>query len=209
MQVQELISDSNRYQLIHILHHNDIQSFVLEQYSAKTPWIQFYKLSRWFLILLAISLMAFWGITEQLSGWQILAAVAYGLLSFIVLIPIHESIHGIASLLLGAKKVRFKVLWRKLAFLAEAPEFVMNFKTFFLIAIAPFFIINSILLIWMLFHLQSPYYLLIGLVALLVHTLGCIGDFALISFFEQQKEAEIYTFDRAGAGCSYFYKVIK
>ena len=164
-----------------------------------------YKISRIITIILCIALILYTAGSGQLSGWQILAGLGYGILSFLVLIPIHEAIHGIVSMLLGAKKVRFKVLWRKLAFLAEAPDFVMDFRTFFLVAVAPFFIINTLLIGLLLSCGYAPFYLLIGLSALMIHTMGCIGDFALISFFEEQKGKKIYTFDRAGSGASYFY----
>jgi hypothetical protein len=41
--------------------------------------------------------------------------------------------------------------------------------------------------------------------ALLFHTSGCIGDFALCSFLYENKHLTVYTYDDYAARKSYFY----
>jgi hypothetical protein len=38
-----------------------------------------------------------------------------------------------------------------------------------------------------------------------MHSLGCVGDFAMIAFFELQGKQAVYTFDDEKAEVSYFY----
>jgi hypothetical protein len=84
-----------------------------------------------------------------------------------------------------------------------ADRFVIASKPFILLAIAPFIIINSLLIIGIAI-LPTPYnYILAG--ALMMHTSGCAGDFALISYYYVNRSKEIVTYDDQSAQITYFF----
>ena len=63
------------------------------------------------------------------------------------LIPIHELIHGLFYKLDGAPAVQYKANFKKFIFYAMADQYVTTFYSFVILAIAPFVIINTLLLI--------------------------------------------------------------
>ena len=164
--VQELISNNDKYQLVYVLHHDQIQQFVQQYFNEKTKWVIFFKILLYMVIGTCFTTMFFLGFSNILNIDKILYSFGLGIVSFILIVPIHELIHGIGYKLIGAPKVRFKAFWRKLSFIAEAPDFVVDYKRFFPVAVAPFFIINSALLVFIIWQIQSPFAVIAGLSAL-------------------------------------------
>jgi hypothetical protein len=120
-----------------------------------------------------------------------------------ILLPLHEWIHGLAYRKVGADKVSYVAQWRKLVFYAMADRFVAGKKEFYLVAFAPCIVINLLLLLgFFIFSVQTEF---IFLSALLLHMSGCIGDFAMVSFFYEHQDKEVYTYDDALAAKTYFY----
>lgn len=87
-----------------------------------------------------------------------------------------------------------------------ADQYVVNFYSFVVLALAPFVIINSLLLTAILFTSGSLSFLFAGM--LFVHTAGCAGDFALISYFLENNTKNLVTYDDIEKGKSYFYKKV-
>ena len=116
-------------------------------------------------------------------------------------------IHGLTYRMVGAEKVSYVAQWRKLVFYAMADGFIAGRKPFMLVALAPCIVINFLLLIGFFFSgVQIEF---VFLSALLLHTGGCIGDFAMVSFFHQHKDKEVYSYDDALASKTYFYALKK
>lgn len=65
--------------------------------------------------------------------------------------------------------------------MAIADQFVANKSEFTIVAITPFIVITSVLLI--LIPFVSHYWMLTILGTILAHTSMCSGNFALLSFF--------------------------
>lgn len=142
-------------------------------------------------------------IWANLTGYFLL-----GVLSFFLLVAPHELIHGLMYRFYGAKEVAYGVIWSKLAFYAIAPNFVVSKKEFIPLAIAPFLVLNGIIVALLFLSISNPEWhcFLWGL--FLTHSFGCIGDFAMMSFFDYHKSKKIYTFDEKNAAISYFYEAI-
>ena len=120
------------------------------------------------------------------------------------LIPIHELIHGLFYKLAGAPTVSYKANFKKFIFYAMADKFITDQKNFVRLALAPFIVINSILIISILLSSGIISFLLAGI--LFIHTAGCAGDFALVSYFIENDGRNLVTYDDVSKGESYFYK---
>lgn len=138
---------------------------------------------------------------ENKSGF-VMAALG-GMAAFVVLIPLHEWLHGVGYKWAGAPLVEYRMNRRQFVFYAIADRFVTRKRPFVLLALAPFIIINSllVLLIALLPSGWTPW--LCG--ALFMHVAGCSGDFALISYFITHWDKDPVTFDDAEGGETHFF----
>lgn len=118
-------------------------------------------------------------------------------------IPIHELIHGIACRVLGAKKIVYGVEWKHMMFYAAAHNFVMNRKQFAIVALSPFIIITTFFMAAAI--LSEGLNSLMWISAAFFHGTMCIGDFGLLSFFNENSGKEIFTYDDITEKKTYFY----
>ena len=126
-----------------------------------------------------------------------------GIALFFLLVPIHELIHGFVYRCAGANKVSYKAVWKKFIFYAMADKFVTYKMPFMFIALAPFVVINSALILVIFFAPASQFFIWMG--ALFMHTAGCSGDFALVSYFYTFWDKDPVTFEYVEEKVSYFY----
>lgn len=145
----------------------------------------------------------YWLRTGVLDLDTFMTRTLYGTAATLLLIPLHEGIHGIMFRMLGAKDVRYGVIWRKLMFYAVGHGFVTRFAHFRAIALAPFVVISIGLLGAAYFVPPDWQAFLFGTFAF--HTLCCIGDFGLCGYMHQFRHQNPVTFDDADARMSYFY----
>ncbi len=202
----EDLNKSGRYRLLYVLNHMEIADFVSYHLFSKT------FLARFFINFLLLSLFIF----LFFSGYHLflhpefclsyLQSFVLGLLSFFLMVPFHELIHGFMYKFYGAPKVKYGVYWSKLAFFAVAPEFVVSKREFIPLAIAPFIIISTFLIILLGISLSNKVFSFYLWGIFLIHSLGCAGDFALIGFFEKMGKRKIYTYDDSDSQKSYFYE---
>ena len=87
--------------------------------------------------------------------------------------------------------------------MAIADKFVANRKEFFIVALAPFAIISTTLIVLLLFSGQLWTFTILGV--LLTHTAFSSGDFGILSYFDYHKNLEIVTYDDKANSISYFY----
>ncbi|MEO5947545.1 MAG: DUF3267 domain-containing protein, partial [Chitinophagaceae bacterium] len=80
-----------------------------------------------------------------------------------------------------------------------------NRKEFQIVALAPFTVITTILLISLFFAGQLWSLTILGI--LLTHTAFCSGDFGLLSYFDFHKDKEVVTYDDVENKISYFYGI--
>jgi hypothetical protein len=134
-----------------------------------------------------------------------LAHLGYGIALSFLLIPIHEYLHVLAYRYLGAKHTAVKSNWKKLYFIAVADRFVANRKEFAIVALIPFIVINSCLLLAFLSVGGDWVFTILGL--LIFHTTACSGDFALLNYFQVNKKIDLVTYDDVNKQVTYFYAI--
>lgn len=100
------LRDETRFRLLARLGHKDLIPFVGAYYRRNLTWVTLlhYTLSV-ALLAIAIAIGVRGGYT--LDDW--LSRFGAGVLSFFVLLPIHEAIHGLVYKLAGARDVRYGV----------------------------------------------------------------------------------------------------
>ncbi len=132
------------------------------------------------------------------SGWLLL-----GIPATFLLVPLHEMVHGLMFRWYGARDVRYGVIWRYLMFYAVAHAYVVHYRQFRYIAMAPFAVISVLCAAVFPFVPATWQALLLGLYCF--HTLCCAGDFGLCAYFYKYRERKPVSFDDADNGISYFY----
>lgn len=188
-----------RYELLDTLRFDEIGPFVSEYYQKRrTPLIYAH-------IAFSVIFVALWVgvIFADGTGWaDALMMWGLGLAGFLLLLPVHEALHGLAYRLLGATDIRYGINWRKLYAYALAHRFVANTRQFTWVALTPFLVINTFLLF---LAALIPEYRAVLLTVLVWHTMGTSGDFALLNYFRLHGSRMLYTYDDADIKTSYFY----
>jgi len=180
------------------LPHDEINPFIRKYYFVEISWV---VLSH---SLFSVLFLAVW-IQEGIDGgygvggW--VSRVGAALLVFLVLIPVHEGIHGLMYWMLGAKDVRFHVSLRKAAAFAIAHHDVASAREFTWIAIAPFLVITSLFAALLTVY-PGQSFLITGMI--LMHTAGCSSDWAKLNYVWRNRHIELYTYDDADMKVTYF-----
>jgi len=190
LKIEELQNEKH-FSKIAELKYDHIINFVFQYIKKPTPSVFFYFFSNAFLLAAII----YFPFTELYLGFgnfltQFFAGLVAG--SFLI-VPIHELCHGFAFKLLGASKIHFGADMKQMIFYVAADKFIVGRYSFYLIALMPFILINLTGAI-LLFYFKLPQNLLI-ISLLFFHNIMCIGDFAMISFFQTRPDKELYTYD--------------
>lgn len=196
--------ENKGYQVIAELNIKDMAPFIMEWIALNNIFTRLFKIGIG--LSLAIIVWAFHynmnleapiGIGK--SFLQFLGGIGLSLL----LIPIHEALHGLAYKIKGASKVTYGANLSKMMFYAAADKYVVNEEEFKFVALTPFVIITFGLLISFLLLPIKLKMICAGI--LFFHTQACIGDFGMLSFFSSQKFKEVVTFDDLESNTAYFY----
>jgi hypothetical protein len=191
--------ENHGYTLHAKLLHADLMSFIKPYLKPNNPIMLFYWIFN--IAIIAATVLGMY-ISEEKNSIM-LDKFFLGFILFFLLIPFHEWIHGIGYKLAGATSVSYKAEWKKLVFYAMADKFVAYKKPFVALAIAPFVIINLLLIIGVFISSGAWMWLFVG--GLFMHTSGCAGDFALMSYFYTFWELDPVTYDDIERKTSYFY----
>ncbi len=133
-------------------------------------------------------------------GWQLLLT----LVVFVVFwLPLHESIHALFFKLLGAPKVGFGYSSKGLMVYAYSQRFVMTLRENALVAAMPFVIITCMLSLLLMLIPGLTY---LWRFTLLIHTLGCAGDFLLLKHAWKNRHRAMYTYDDLDEKRTYFFE---
>jgi hypothetical protein len=203
----EDLKNANHFKLVKEVKYQDILQFVLENIQKPNLASRFYYFIN-ILVLLTIIILSYIGFRNELFGFlDFLSLFFWGFISgSILIIPFHELFHGIAYKLIGAPKISFGADFKQAIFYVAADQFVVSRKSFYIIALAPFISIN--LLSIFLLHLANPAQLIGILFFMLFHNIMCIGDFSMISFFLENKNKELFTYDLHKEKTSFVYEKI-
>jgi hypothetical protein len=194
---------SGAYPLLGELNHATLAEFVIEYFFRRGSWLTRAHHAMSIATLAAIVYAAIGQGRPLLRcvGDFVLALVAL----FIVLLPIHELVHALAYRIIGARDIRWEYSARMAAVWVIAHRFVVGRGAFIFVALAPFVVINAVLLAAAVaFPAQAVFLLFV----LLWHLHGCAGDWALLNFVWLHRRRGFWTYDDAVAGKSYFHGAV-
>lgn len=192
------------YRLADELSHADLTPFLMQYVRRRGLLIWVWIAAIAFnVVLLAVSLA--WHIALSTADFDTLAmAVLPAILLLVALIPMHEWLHGMAYQWAGAPKVSYIVNWKKLYVAALADRFVIGRRQFYIVALTPFTVVSAFLLIASSL-IGEPFWQFTFLISLLLHSLSCLGDFAMINYMQLKSDQEVVTYDDNEKGMSYFW----
>jgi len=203
--VEKLRSDP-AYQLVNTLRFQEMVPFVLCQIKKRGlfSWLYF---TVNLVILALILISSIKGLAEQTMTWKkVMAHTVSGIFAgSILIIPIHELLHGLAYRILGARKIIFGADLEQMIFFVTASCYPVSGKQVHLLTMTPFIIINLITIVATLY--LFPGGILFSAFFLLSHNIMCIGDFAISGYVASFK-GKVYTFDEPEKKISYFYREV-
>lgn len=191
---------SPRYELIAELTHAQLVSFVIEYFFRRTSWLTRIHHAMSIATFATIVAVAY---TQHRSVLRCLGDFALAFVAlFVVILPLHELLHAAAYRLAGARDVRWEYSTRMAAVWVIAHHFVVETRAFLFVALAPFVVLNALLIALAIAFSQ---YAVFVLFVLLWHLHGSIGDWALLNVVWLHRRRGFWTFDDAEAGKSYFF----
>ena len=208
MKYLELLNNPS-FEKIEEISHNDLRPFLRREIAGNQGWELMAKMYQGIgLLLVGFALIKAFAPYMTRSDTASLEGLGMGVLfSFTVLIILHELLHAIAYLLVGARKLSIGMNLKKFMFYVQADKKVLNYKQFMFVALTPTVVVAVVSLVGAIFFYGQPLYYFF-MVIFGLHGLFCGGDFGLLCFFENRKDDEIYTFDVKSEGKTYFYKKI-
>lgn len=205
---------SGRFSLLESFHIDEMTLFIFRELGMKPPQAGTKERPRLtvrsvvvFLLMAGVGgvvgyFLGHWlkGPTSGASGfWQLLAVLPL----LLVLLVVHEGIHALVFLGLGARDVGFGYSRKGLMVYAYSQRFVMTLRENALVAAMPFLVLTTGLALALV--LLPEYRILLGL-TLLLHTFGCLGDFALIRHWWKVRHRAMYTYDDLTEKRTYFFE---
>jgi len=190
----------DRYQLLGEMTHATLADFVIEYFLRRGSWLTRIHHALSLLTLAAAIVVAVLqgrGFARTFLDFG-LAIVAL----FVVILPLHEALHAVAYRLTGARDIRWDYSLRILAVWVIAHRFVASTRPFLFVALAPFVVLNALLVAG---ALAFPQHAVPLLFVLLLHLHGCAGDWSLLNFVWLHRERGFWTYDDAVSGKSYFF----
>ena len=193
----------NGFVLLDQLDHKELIPFVRTYLKKRTPSSVFFNVLNTIIVAIIVFCFLIYHGRDHFSIGRGLMYFCNGIVLAFILIPLHEYIHVLAYKSQGALHTSYDAHLKKFYFLAIADQFVANKKEFRIVALAPFVVISTLLIIGCFF--TNPYYTLLQLGTLLTHTACCSGDFGLLSYFDFHHNKEIVTYDDKPNKISYFF----
>lgn len=198
------LENNEDFELIERIAHDDMVPFIQKAFRSRNFVIHLFVILN--IALLTASTLT--GIQHYATGafslWKmILIWIIGGVAGSSLIIPIHELIHGLTYYLLGARRVSYGWNLRQFYFFAVADRFVVSDRGIWPLALGPFLVITTGML---LLTPQLPpawQWFCWGLIC--IHSLNCAGDFGLLSFFWENRNRRLYTFDLVKDSVSFIY----
>ena len=192
-------SVSRDFSLIAEIRHEQLAEFAREWFLHRGSWLT--RVHHAFSIATIVAIIA--TAVVQGIGWRVSTQIACAFVAMLFpILPIHEGLHDLAYRAIGARDLRWAISWRMLAAYVMAHRFVATARPFIVVALAPFVVINALLIAGAFIRTQ---YAIFSLTLLLLHLAGTSGDWAMLNFLWHHRGREVVTFDDADAGLTYFY----
>ena len=200
----EQIKEDPDFQLLDKITYDQIADFASDYLRKSNLSIRTYLMIIILLFLGLIVSLIHGTLVHHYHLITLLKQYMYGILiSFTIVVPVHEAIHGMTYFLLGARKIRFGAKLKQFAFYSVAEDFVTTRSTFYVLALSPFIILSVANLFGFFYVHGVAGYTYLSI--LFFHSTMCAGDFALMSYYEVHRNKELYTFDDVKNRISYFY----
>lgn len=180
------------YEVLLTVRHADLGQFLIRYYVKTRAWVVGSHIA---IILFMASVWIRLGADLGLSFGSVASGVGWAAIAFLFLIPLHEAVHGAVYWILGAQDIRYGISIRRMRAFAIAHRHVVSARELIWVNIAPFLFVTSLLTGCMAL-LPEASFVVVGTVVL--HTLGCAGDWAMLNFVWSNRERELYTYDDAG-----------
>lgn len=197
----EELKQENDYEIIKKVPFDNLMEFLVENIDPTTKTMGFFY---FFLVLCSISVIVNIIQLDDTFSHIFWLGLLGCILSFTIMVPVHEMIHGLVFKLFGAKKLSFGVSIKQMMFYATAYNFVMTRTQFVTLALAPFVVVTLGLLVLEWFFPGPVRWFCIS--TIFWHATMCIGDFAMLAFYEKNTRLDIYTFDDAETKTALFFK---
>jgi hypothetical protein len=199
----EDLEDQKRFRLFLTLSYKDLIQFVFDYLKKKSGLSLFYWLLC--LIILSLTILIRIDVAGKFAESRIIFHTVLGMIILpLVFIPIHEFLHIIPYYLSGATNIRVGMDLNQYLFYVTAHRYVTSPVQFCIVALMPFIIISTGLLI-SVFFLPGLWKWSLSMF-LFVHTTMCAGDMALLNLYYLNKDMKIYTWDDADKKEAYFYE---
>lgn len=194
------------YRVIRKISLSGTAAFI--EYQFKRHPLLRYILRTMIVLEVLITALLFIAACREWNSWGMSAVnllkillVAAALL--LLLVPFHEGMHAVFFRLIGARRVRFGIEWRQCLIYAAADRTPLNYPQYRLVALAPFVIVNAVLLV--LLGLSQGQIMHISLlIAFFIHLNCCWGDLVMILYFRQYRKRDVITIDDLENRMSYF-----
>lgn len=199
----EDLEDSLRYRHLMTLSYNDIVPFVIDYIRRRSGITIFF----WSICLLsaALAINIRFNIGRYYEFRQIIPHTLLGLILFPVLvIPVHEFLHVLPFIFTGAKNIRIGMDLKQFIFYVTVHREVITPFKFKIVAVVPFLIITSALLI-MIYFVPALWKWNLS-IFMFIHITMCAGDFAMLNFFHINRGKKVLSWDDADKKEAYFYE---
>lgn len=196
--------------MIEVLEHSQMKNFIKRELAGNQGWGLIGKMYQGMgLLLFGFTLIKAFAPFMRNGETQMLEWMGWGLLfCFSGLIVIHELLHFFAYLAVGARKLSFGMKLKQFIFYVQADKQVLNYNQFKVVALAPVVVVAVVSIAGAIIWFEQPLYYFF-LTVLAVHSLFCVGDLAMLCYFENRSEDKIYTFDGKEEGKTYYYKKLE
>lgn len=189
------------------LDFDDMIPFVLDNIKKRSFFSVLYAVLNTALLVFIIYEIISGLMSRQLTWSLIIKQSLTGIFAgSILVIPVHELLHGIAYRIIGARAIRFGADLQQFIFFVTADRYPVTGKELYFLAMTPFVVIN--LLAAVITILWFPQAILFSSFFLFSHNIMCIGDFAIVNCVRQQAPRRVYSFDEIENKKSYFYEEI-
>ena len=195
------LEDRNQFELLLTIKHANIAAQIQPLIFSLSPITVAY----WFVNVAALALIGVLLRHADISLLESIPTVCLGVTAtWLLVLPVHEYIHGFAYRACGAQNVSVHYQLGTLTAHCLADRFVVGAKAFAIVCLAPSILINSALLL-ALATLPSGSLQLALSGGLLLHIAAASGDVALCNALWQWRKRKVWTYDDAAAGESYFF----
>ncbi len=197
--IADEMSDPSRFRILDEIDHDNLVPAIQRHFRPTTPVKVAYLLAN----AAVGAVLVFRWVKAGPSFLEGFPNLCLGMvLGYLILLPIHELVHSLAYRMLGATTTKVVYHWKTLNAYCVADRFVVNGREFLIVCLAPFVVLNAILIAAIGLVGGFPVFLW-GM--LLLHVGACSGDFALASFAWMHRRDGLQTYDDVTAKRSYFY----